>query len=305
MEKIVFLPLCYSFSFETETATLILKIQKWLIPELQKMLRNDTPFMDYMYKTHGGGKELFADFGENGKTFGWNNSILWHEETENEIIYSLPFVPVEISTKEKCPICNGKKNFLQNECYECHGTGKKYIPNNKHFSEGLLSLYSIITFINGVLLELSTNKQRYPFVPQSDKKQLVAVDWSDITSMYNCSISAWFDDSVFEWIKTVPDRDVGLVTKAMQTVEEVLLSKKTNPFDFNFLKYSEETFGLEIPGNACYLSYSHSNDGIGMFGNFGKTLFPHNVDNRLQQVEFLVGLAKINDFVEKYNQKVV
>ena len=83
----------------------------------------------------------------------------------------------------------------------------------------------------------------------------------------------------------------------MAKTEELLLISEFNPYYFRFETYGEKYFGLQVPGNACSLGTSSS--GMGMFGGIGHTLHDHNVDNRFQQIEFIVGLATMGDLYEK------
>lgn len=299
MEKRTRLPLCYSFSFDIETMTLYLKIQKWIIPFLQNFFKKDSPLMGYMHRTYKGSKILFENFGLNGKSFGWNNAIEWVNENETGITYSYMFVPAMIPTEKTCKRCHGTKiDFLDHECHDCYGTGKKYVLNNKNYSECLLSLFPIMEVVNAVLLNQSVDDNTFTFAkPETDSNQLIAIQWSDTSGMYNCSLCAWFDDAVVEWMKSVPDEEVLIVSEAMQKVEEHILQRKAHSFDFKFTFHSERQFGLHIPGNACDLC---SYESLGMFGSLGKTLSPHNLDSRIQQTEFIVGLAMINDLAEKY-----
>lgn len=206
---------------------------------------------------------------------------------------------MEEPTDEICEKCNGTKiDSIGRDCYECHRTGKKHIFSKHHFSDALISLCSVVRLANMALLESCIeDKEKRNFFPQTDKKQLIAVEWSDTTGMCNCWISAWVDDSVLEWVKNAPNSDAKFITDAMQKTEEVLLSRKMDTYDFRFWYNTEDLFGFQVPGNACTLSTCKY--GMGMFGNVGKTLSPHNVDHRFQQADFIVGLAVLNDLVEK------
>ena len=303
MKTITCLPRCYNFSFDIETMTLFLKIQKWIALEIQKLLRAETGLMEnYMYKTYGGDKKLFANFGEKGQSFGYDNSILWHQETDDEIIYAYTLRPVIEQTEKLCERCHGTKiDFLSHPCNECRQTGKKHIGSKFHFSQGLLSLYPIVKFANIALLESYLEKDKRQWNPQTNKKQLVAIEWSDTTGRHNCSMVAWVDNIVSMWIKVIPNHEVEGVALAMHKTEEILLLRKIDKNYFRFERYGDDLFSLQVPGNACSLDIS--SHGMGMFGCYGKTLQPHNIDHRFQQMEFIVGLAVINDLIEKYEQK--
>lgn len=294
------LPLCYRFSFDIETMTLSLLIQKWLIPELQNRLRGETVLMDYIYQTHGGDKSLFAAFGEQ-VSFGYNNAIQFLSETDTEIVYGYTFTPVIEPTDDVCEECNGTKiNHFEHPCYDCRETGKKHIQSKRHFQDGMLSLYPIVRFLNGALLDNCIDKNDHDWIIETKEKQLVAIEWTDTTGIHNCSISAWTDNSVCERLAQVSDTEIQYMTDTIAHLEEVLLCKEPDPRSrrsFRFSFYGDTHFGFQIPGNACTLGTS--SHGMGMFGSIGRTLHPHNVDNRFQQIEFIVGLAVLNDLIVK------
>ena len=300
MARITQLPLCYRFSFNIETMTLSLIIQKWLIPELQKRLRGETLLMDYMYREYGGDKSLFISCGEKS-SFGYDNAIQFLSETDTEIMYGYTLTPVIEPTEEVCDRCNGTKiDHFDYPCNDCRATGKKHVQSKRHFQQGMLSLYPVVMFLNGALLDNCTDKNDHDWKSETNEKQLIAIEWSDTTGMHNCSISAWFDDSVYECFKKSSDTELKHATNAMAFAEEVLLRRDPDVYSrrlFRFDFYDGTHFGFQVPGNACTLgTSSHTH---GMFGSIGKTLSPHNVDNRFQQIEFIIGLAVLNDLVVK------
>ncbi|MEI6022584.1 MAG: hypothetical protein WCQ32_01960 [bacterium] len=304
MARITQLPLCYRFSFNIETMTLSLIIQKWLMPELQKRLRAETLLMDYMYREYGGDKTVFASCGEQ-LSFGYENAIQFLFETDTEIAYGYTFTPVIEPTEEICDRCNGTKiDHFEHPCNDCRATGKKHVQSKRHFQQGMLSLCPIVRFLNGALLDNCTDKNDHDWKSETNEKQLIALEWTDTTGMHNCSISAWTDDFVFEWLKQASDIELQQMTYTMARVEEVLLRKDPDAYSrrlFRFDFYDGTHFGFQAPGNACTLGTSSYTSG--MFGSIGKTLSPHNVDNRFQQIEFIVGLAVLNDLIIKSTVK--
>jgi len=299
MEEIKSLPRCYSFSFNLETMTLFFKIQRWIVPAIKNFIEFEALLMEYMYKKHGGDKSTFINFGEKEKPFGYNNSMTWDKETETEIIYSYTFGPVNVPTEEICEKCEGTKlGFSDHPCHNCHGTGKKHIPSSQHFSEALLSLYPILKFANCALQENCYENNNKTYSPQTNEVQTIALEYSDTTGICNCSMFGWIDDRVAEWLKNITPEQEKIITRAMQKTEEILLSKKMQESYFTFNWFNDDYFYLQAPGNACTLGTSSQS--MGMFGNVGRTLEPHNIDHRFQQTSFLVALAVMNDMYEEY-----
>lgn len=299
MKEVSSLPRCYSFSFDIDTVTLFLKIQKWAIPELQRYLKADNLLMKYLKITHNGDKAFFDNFGKIGQNFGFEESICFSKETDDEIIYSYRLNSVFKITDQTCKDCEGTgKAYSNGKCFVCRGTGKQHVQSQKHFSTCLLSLWPIIRFANNALHSQCMEDNVSDWQPNTEKKQMVAVEWSDTSGMCNCSITAWVDESVLHIIEKISDNEVQSIIQAMHKTEETLLAVKTNEKYFRFNHYTEDTFGFKVPGNACTLALEPC--GVGMFGGIGKTLSHHNVDTRFQQIEFIVGLSVLSDLTEKY-----
>lgn len=299
MREINYLPRCYSFSFDVETMTLFLKIQKWAVPDMQAYFRNERSMAD-MYASYGGDNKLFVPFGEKDQPFGWDDSIVWHGETEDEIVYSYTITPTVEQTDEICSDCKGTKKgkFLDYPCRPCRATGKKYIPAKRQFTRGLLSLQPVIREAGIALLRECGKQDKPGWVPPTKKKQTVAMVWTHTAGMGNCSMTAWVDEKAAKKIPKLPDAKIKEVIDAMQRTEMVLDLRERNIYGYRFDCHSEDVFGLQVPGDACHLMKGRMG-GLGMFGSIGKTMQPHNVDNRYQQFEFLVGLAKMNDVLEQ------
>ncbi len=303
MEELKHLPRAYQFSFDIKTMTLFLSIEKWTIKEIHRILRNQTNIMDFMYKTYGGDRELFIPFGEKGQSFGYQKSIDWVSENDYEIIYCHKIGPTSYQTQEICERCNGTKiDFLEHPCRQCHETGKKFALHEKSFSDALLSLYPIIRLLNMALLEncidMKKDEERKWIAPKNERKQLSSVHYTDSSGRHNCGIEAWIDEDIMSFIKEIENEKTLPIREAMQKTEETLLSRKKDIRDFSFELYYENVFSFQVPGEACALGTSLH--GIGMFGSFGHTLHCHNVDDRFQQITFIVGLAVLSDMAEKW-----
>lgn len=297
MKEIASLPRCYSFSFDTETATIIFKIQKSIVPQIQKRIKQGVLLMQYMYEKHGGNINTFINFGEKEKSFGYENSIIYENETEDDIVYSYTFSSTDIPTDEICEVCEGTKiDFNDHLCHDCHGTGKKHSPSKRLFSTALLSLYPIIELANSFFFKFIEGSE-VNYISQTNKKQFIVLKYSDISGKFICSLEGWIDDNVFEWIKGITKSQEKIIIQAMIKTEEVLSSEKINEYYFRFDK-NNDSFYLQIPGDYCTLSIDRSP--IGMFGQIGKTLQSNNIDSRHQQILFIVALAVINDLYEEY-----
>lgn len=300
MEK-DYMPLCYWFSFDIENTILFLRIQKCLIPKIKEIIHGENRLMSCMCEEYDVDKSIFANFGEKYKSFGFNNAIDWSEETENEIIYSYKLYPSIESTNEPCKKCNGTGEGVYSynkgkPCFECRSTGKKQVKSKHSIADFILSFFPIMSILNLVLMENCYTEVSDPaWEVKTNKKQLVAVEWNYEVGMSKALISAWMDRSIFELFSE--EFDGSQIIEAMWKTGNLLLKNNIDKDDFLFWG-SKNSFGLQVPGNACYISTDKNCPG--MFNKFGVNLFPHNIDNMFQQIEFIIGLAVINDIAEKH-----
>ena len=97
----------------------------------------------------------------------------------------------------------------------------------------------------------------------------------------------------------MPNVEAEPIIEAMRKTEETLLLRQIEKYYFRFCGEEDGRFWFQVPGNACDLGTS--SNGMSMFTDeIGKTLYPHNVDTRFQQIEFIVGLSVLGDLFEKY-----
>jgi hypothetical protein len=302
MEKIKHLPRCYNFSFDHEKLELLVGIQKATIPIIKTSLTTDSPLMMSLYQNYGGDKNLFINFGEKDKSFGYNNSIVYKEETEDEIVYSYILTPAFEVTKKTCEYCDGTgiNNINGFSCFSCRGKGKKLIESERQFDQALISLFPIIWLENYIISDELQDKENISLGLKLNysKKQTVALSWSSSTGMNNCFMGGWLDKEIFEWGKTLTKEQSHIINEAMRKTHETLFLSKKEIYDYRLHYFDERLFSIDIPGNACCV-YGPAEGTMEMFfTNLGTTLSCHNVDGRFQQILFIVGLSVFNDLFD-------
>lgn len=297
------MPRCYDLTFEANSLTLYLSLEKWVIEPLKELLLAETRFNEYFFKEHGGDKSIFMDFAVPNKSFGYKNSFIWHKENEHEFIYKHQIQPMIVQGDQTCPKCEGTKIDKDSHfaCYTCRKTGKEFIHTDYNINDFMLSLYPVINSLNKALIQSSCDNEGEKYwKPKTRRKQNMAFDYTDSIGICNCRIYAWISNSLRDFTKKMTAEDDQKVVNAMGKVEGFVYLREITPSYGFELFNSEEHLMLRVPGNAC--SLSTRNHGIAWLDyNIGINLYPHNIDTRFQQLSFLAGLAKINHL---YKDKV-
>jgi hypothetical protein len=135
------------------------------------------------------------------------------------------------------------------------------------------------------------------------KRQLLTIDGLGLETNGNlgqCYISATVTPTLCEWISKKPDQT------SLKEVEEVMYDaylhmypgyrKFMRKHDFQAVCQKPGRISLRIPGDACDLSPDsfHQSE-----GGCGYKLSPHNIDNPVQQLTFLIGLARLHELARQ------
>ena len=135
------------------------------------------------------------------------------------------------------------------------------------------------------------------------KHQLIIINGLGISGGFGGnSIGATLTPEVSKWLSKMPNN------YPLSDIEETMMSadaymwqyEKNKPHRFEFMAQCQNPKWIffSIPNNACRLDPESRHD---QTINHGYEFCPHNVDHPLQQLTFLMGLAKLHDLVRKTN----
>ncbi|QQG43740.1 MAG: hypothetical protein HYW45_01825 [Candidatus Daviesbacteria bacterium] len=135
-------------------------------------------------------------------------------------------------------------------------------------------------------------------IPDNKYYQLAHVNLFTKKGMHGGSLSVILAKSLMPWLSDQPDesdnKDIEIVMKS--THEHMFgYSDIFSPRDFRVWFRQPKWVNLSVPGDACGLDPSDYHDQPGK----GYNLSPHNVDNPVQQLTLLMGIAAICEEARK------
>jgi len=128
-------------------------------------------------------------------------------------------------------------------------------------------------------------------------KQLIIIDHINLPAhdrFGSGSLSAILTPQVMPWIAKQPEGHVKEIQQSMRVAHEYMWSGGSRSERFGARISHPKWIYFDVPGDACDLSPdNNSHNDL----NQGYTLVPHNVDSGVQQLAFVVGLAKLHELV--------
>ncbi len=121
--------------------------------------------------------------------------------------------------------------------------------------------------------------------------QLVLIDSLGVGESSGGYLSAFLTPAMIQWLSRQGNCRLESVIAAMQSMDGQLV-RASDCGGFRAYCRPPKWIELHVPGNACDLSpYSYSDESL----DRGYQLHPHNVDNSIQQLTLLAGLACLHD----------
>lgn len=235
------------------------------------------------------------------KNFGFNNCSVNQGIRDSLLHLDFPIRPSFYFGKNNCLLCNGsgKDEFRDEDCWDCSGTGKEKIQTF-YTSYIAHSVYVLIKYLNYVASSISSDKR---YVSPTIKRQLLYLQTACIADMNGHPIGGSVHHS---FIKKIFSQDIDniqrKVQQAMFQADRIINNGKATPrfkrnsIDFGFncwIKKEHQSIHIQVPGtNDCCIHLDSDGE-----------LTCHNIDCSTEQIELLIGLAVIVDFVEKAIKK--
>ncbi len=235
------------------------------------------------------------------KNFGFNNCSINQGIQDNLLRLDFPIRPWFYFGNNNCLLCDGsgKDKFRDEDCWDCSGTGKNKIKTfyTSHIAH---SIYILINYLNFIASSISSAKK---YISPIIKPQLLYLQTFCVADMNGHPIGGSVHQS---FIKKTFSQDTDSiqekVQQAMLQVDRIINNEKATPkfkrnsIDFGFncwIKKDYQSVHIQVPGvNDCCIHLASDGE-----------LTCHNLDCSTQQIELLIGLAVVADFVEKAIKK--
>lgn len=276
----------YELSFRKEKPAIILRIHRDFIANTEP-IRQIAPIVKGFMK-HFGFKRFNGSLAGN---FGFDDSFVFNGIKGDFAEFAVNIPEVRKHTSKKCEYCNGsgRDRLLRDECFRCDGTGKEWFYDWK-------SVYAISASFTTIFHRMHfPDKETSSFSPQ-----LMIVSTVTQNDMHGGSLGGQYSIELCDWMRSLylRNNDRYEITEMVEAMK-VAHRKMSGPFRFGQEHYirarienSNSWLNIDCPGDACGL---HPGDGFGPQEGQGYEFACHNVDNPIQQITLLVGLAALHD----------
>lgn len=281
-----FSPFVYSLHYDPPSRTLQIKINPACIPVLQN-IPTENICIQYCKKNLG-----FVDFEPDiEKNFGFHNCCINNGIVNGLLSLSFPITAKLTISKKKCFACHGKKKDWNNDpCYFCRGTGKE-LDRENNIHAICATLYVLMRYLNWQCI--------------ANEKTIIPENRWGLQDIFleldpTAGIGGECSKEFFERIKEIPDDAEKDRQREMFELNNYLDGKEQFPafklynkeYDFRSEIKSTGRIYVEVPGqNGCSIHMAHGSD---------TEITCHNVDTPYQQIGLIVGFALItNEFYTK------
>jgi len=279
------IPCWYELSFRKEGSAIILRIHKDFIAHTEPINETRPIVMDFMSHFH------FKKFsGPMDGNIGFDDSFVFEGVKEDFVEFAVNIPKTKKYSGKKCEYCegSGKDQFLDDKCLRCEGTGKGWFYDWK-------TAYAISASFTTVF-----NWMQFPKKETSSLlPQLMTVFTVTQDNMHGGSLAGEYSVELCNWMRSLylrsKDRyEVTEMTEAMKIVQRKLFDKIDKFSEYEIWARIESSSGwlnVNCPGAACGLHPTDSYIDKARGYKFGC----HNVDNPMQQLTLLAGLAALHD----------
>lgn len=276
------IPRWYGLSWNAENATIVISVHRMLESLLKRSLTPDTPIISTMKEEFG-----FATF---HRDFGFDGALM--PAGDDKWIRFSAMLPVIFHLLgESCVVCggSGKDEFSPDrDCLHCEGTKKEHIFD-------WLPAYALSASLNVLFCLLE-----YPEIQTiSNLPQLMTVQLATGHGMGASALSGMYSVPLVQWLaRKQPPYAIPAMELAMQQAYQWMFGRK-GVLRYGDFRASVDSEGgwlnVSCPGDACGLNPDHS--GFSGVKGRGYRFLPHNVDNPVQQLTLLAGLAALHDLM--------
>jgi hypothetical protein len=295
MEKIKMLtyeriPCWYELSFRKDKPAILLRIHKDFIAHDGPI--NETAPIVIGFMSHFKFKKFSGSLNGN---FGFDDSFIFEGIKEDFAEFAVNIPAVKKYSGKKCEYCkgSGKDRLLDDECLRCEGTGKDWFCDWKlafAISASFTTIFHWMEF---------PKKETSSLLPQ-----LMTVFTITRDEMHGGSLGGEYSVELCNWMRSLYLRDKDRYV-VIEMTEAMTIAHKKMFGAFRFgqerdiwakIESSNGRLNVNCPGDACGL---HPADSFGPERERGYKFACHNVDNSMQQITLLAGLAALHDKARK------
>ena len=279
------IPRWYGLSWDAQSAAIVLSVHHDMVPLVEKCLTPDAPIVREMKEQFG-----FTSF---DKDFGFDGTLMPMADGDGAWIKFSATLPVVFQLLDvPCSACNGSGEdsfFLDQKCGWCYGTRKDHLFD-------WLPAYALSASMNVLFYLLE-----YPEIQTtSDLFQLMTIRLATDHGMGMSALSGLYGIPVVRWLgsRQAPYAVPEMVLAMRQAYQRMLGRTELRHGDFRASVDSEGGWlNMSCPGDACGLNPDHGNFSVGK--GRGYRFLPHNIDNPVQQLTLLTGLAALYNLVDQ------
>lgn len=279
------IPCWYELAWQKKTPAIILRVHKDFIKTVP-VLSEKNPLIgklmkDFQFSSFSGGFD--RNFGFNNTLFEGTFEYTGEKDEFTEFLIRIP--KVKVKTHENCRYCGGSgyEEESDRECLHCDGTGIKY--DYKWQPANAVSASFTIFFWLANHPDKEDTSAPFP--------QLMTVETITREGMHGGSLSGEISIPLRKWLISLGDGvNIPEMLQAMKKAYAQMLG--VHNFDeFHFRVDVRENGGFiaDCPGDACGV---HPSSWY-MQKEEGYEFSCHNVDNPVQQITLLSGLAALHD----------
>ncbi len=273
------IPCWYELFFGNRPLRFILRVHNDFANNF-KVYPDNSPVIEGYKKDFG-----FNEFsGSLAGDFGFDKAFKIIGNKKDFIEFEIKIPQIAVRTEESCSDCGGlgRDPFCRDgKCYHCKGSGKNYIYNHK--------IICAISASFSIFLRFSEFTDQ--ITSASDFQLLtVGVSVTKEKSFHGAPLCGRISAILCNWLRG-PGRDenrLSVVKANMKKVYSYITNRRSDKHGFRVLIEEDGLIYFSCPGDCACLGASP-----GVTGGEGYEFNSHNVDNVIQQITLLSGVATL------------
>jgi len=279
------IPCWYELSFQKDKPGILLRIHNDFIAHAEPIKEIAPRVEDFM--EHFKFKKFSGSFDRN---IGFDDCFIFNGIKGDFTEFFVEIPQIKKYSEKRCSRCNGsgRDEGMDDGCFNCDGTGKEYFYDWKKAFMISASFTTVLGWLD--LFERETSS----FLPQ-----LMTVFTITRDEAHGGSLGGMYSIELCDWMRVLYRRartnyEIVEMTGAMRIAHKKIFGE-INEFDelYTWARIDDGNGWLNVSchGDACGLNPAN----MDFDGTRGYKFSCHNVDNPMQQLTLLAGLAALHD----------